>query len=112
MKPDIDEIIEHTIEISEDNEIHVEKIVLFGSIITGDYTDDSDIDIIMVSSDFTSIDYHQRTIDIIWDWDREYGVPDIIPLTPDEFKSKSQDPDDVVSTAIEIGEVYDEFNTQ
>jgi len=38
-------------------------------------------------------------------------VPDIIPLTPDEFKSKSQDPDDVVSTAIEIGEVYDELDT-
>ena len=60
MKPDIDEIIEHTIEVSENNDISVDKIILFGSILKDDFTDD--IDIVMVSSDFTAIDYHQRTV--------------------------------------------------
>ena len=110
MKPDIDEIIEHTIEVSENNDISVDKIILFGSILTNKFTDESDIDIILVSLDFESIDYHQRTVDIIWDWDREYGIPDIIPLTPDEFNAKSNDSDDVVFTAIDTGEVYDEFD--
>jgi len=47
-------------------------------------------------------------VNIIWDWNREYGIPDIIPLTPTEFESN--DPDDMVSTAIETGKVYDEFD--
>ena len=47
-------------DILEKNEIHVNKMVLFGSYATGNNMPDSDIDLAVISDDFKDKDYWER----------------------------------------------------
>jgi len=46
--------------IIENKKIKLSKIILFGSFANGTYKKGSDIDIILISEDFSSMDYWQR----------------------------------------------------
>jgi predicted nucleotidyltransferase len=43
--------------ILERKDVTVDKIILYGSFARGDYRDDSDIDLIVISDDFASLNY-------------------------------------------------------
>ena len=70
--------------------IDVEKVIFFGSRLKGDNTADSDIDLLIVSSDFEGIKYFKRASNLYYIWDQPYDI-DIICLTPDEVKSKQME---------------------
>ncbi len=63
-KKQVIEIINRFHQILETKSISPAKIVLFGSFARGNYTEHSDIDLIVVSDDFIGKDYWER-IDIL-----------------------------------------------
>ncbi|MFH1121001.1 MAG: nucleotidyltransferase domain-containing protein [Bacteroidota bacterium] len=89
-KTAIDEIILHLRTQLSLNGLNVESIALFGSAMTGELNEDSDIDLIIVSSDFRNKDIFERselTMKPEIETLRKFKIPmDIINLTPDEYK--------------------------
>jgi predicted nucleotidyltransferase len=69
--------------------IRVEKVILFGSVAKGKIHQDSDIDLIILSSDFEKIDFLKRLI-LLSRIRRELkkSMPmDVLAYTPKEFKN-------------------------
>lgn len=73
--------------------LNLKKIILFGSQITGKATEESDIDIVIISDDFNDKDIFERTR-LIKEPEimtiKKFMIPlDIITLTPEEFQSET-----------------------
>jgi len=91
-------------EIAAGNSIELEKAIAFGSRVRGDYTERSDIDIILVSPDFEGVPVARRSREFYLDWNYEQlPEPEFICLTPDEFDSKRKKDPHIVRTAVEEG---------
>ncbi|MBI5393639.1 nucleotidyltransferase domain-containing protein [Candidatus Woesearchaeota archaeon] len=67
----------------------VKKILLFGSLARGEFTKQSDIDLIVISDSFRNKKSFQRSPKIHMEWDLDYPV-DFICLTKKEFEKKKQ----------------------
>ena len=62
------------------------KVILYGSYADGTYREDSDIDIVIISDDFTGKSFWER-IDIMSDVIYEIFAPiEAVGLTPDEWE--------------------------
>lgn len=72
--------------------VRLKKIILFGSRARGDSSEDSDVDVLMISEDFEGKKYFKRSPELygLWDWSKGYEV-DIICLTPEEFRKKKKE---------------------
>ncbi len=73
--------------------VSVSKIILFGSQARGNATQESDVDIVVISRDFEKRDIYKR-LELIKDAEiatiKKFMIPlDIIMMTPEEFKSGS-----------------------
>lgn len=64
-----------------------ELIVLFGSRSRGDYREDSDYDLLIVSRKFTGVPYTDRMTEFYFVWPYPYDL-ELITLTPEEFDEK------------------------
>jgi predicted nucleotidyltransferase len=53
-------IIHHFKDLLEQKEVKVDKIILFGSFARGNYNEISDIDLIVISDDFGTMNYWER----------------------------------------------------
>jgi len=77
----------------EQNGLHVSKVILFGSQAKGEATEDSDVDIVVLSDDFRNKDIFERvrlTMDAEVLTIKKFMIPfDIITMTPEEFESGS-----------------------
>lgn len=63
-----------------------EKVILYGSRATGAATADSDIDIVVISGDFSGKGFWER-VDLLSDVIYEIFEPlDVVALTPDEWE--------------------------
>ena len=74
--------------ITED--IHVDELIIFGSYLEGTATDQSDVDVIVVSRDFQKMDSDQR-LDLLYH--RSIHIrPEIHPwgFTPEEIQAASE----------------------
>jgi hypothetical protein len=73
--------------------IHVDSIALFGSALTGIMDKDSDIDLIIISSDFINLDLFERakmTMKPETETIRKFKIPmDILNLSPDEYNDSN-----------------------
>lgn len=68
----------------------VQKVLLFGSRATGKAKPWSDIDIVVISKNFSKYQKHRERIEKMYDyWDFEYPV-DFLCYTPQEFKILSK----------------------
>lgn len=65
--------------------IGAERIILFGSYARGDFDEDSDVDLLLVSKKFRKKDFHRRFEGLWLKWDLDLPV-DFIPYTPEEFE--------------------------
>lgn len=77
----------------EQKDLSIEKIILFGSFARGTATEESDIDIVVVSKDFKNKDIFERAR-LIMEAEvatiRKFMIPlDIITMTPEEFESET-----------------------
>ncbi|ODS33988.1 MAG: nucleotidyltransferase [Candidatus Scalindua rubra] len=77
----------------EQKDLHIEKIILFGSQVTGATTEESDIDIVIVSNDFKNKNIFDRanlTMEAEVKTIKKFMIPfDIITLTPEELESET-----------------------
>ncbi len=72
----------------ESKGIKAEKIILFGSYATGQYREDSDIDIVVISRDFQNKSYWER-IDILSEAIYDIFEPiEATAFTPQEWQSR------------------------
>jgi len=67
--------------------VSVEAVYLFGSIARGDYTADSDVDLVIVSGDWGRYSMEERLSLLyrLWRWERDATL---IPLTPGELRDR------------------------
>ncbi len=90
--------------------LNISKIIVFGSQVEGEATDESDIDIIIISEDFRGKDIFQRAM-LTKDAEiltiRRFMIPlDIITLTSEEFENENS----LIAEYARNGElVYDKF---
>ena len=72
--------------------INLTEIIVFGSRIKGDYTDRSDIDILLISKDFEGQKWYKRPGVFYRYWDyKNLPEPEIICYTPQEFERKKNE---------------------
>lgn len=62
----------------------IEKLIFFGSRVGNKYSQDSDIDLIVVSDDFKRLDFFERVSKMYDYWDLDYPV-DFLCYTTEEF---------------------------
>ena len=68
--------------------IQMDKIIFFGSHVSGKPNKNSDIDLIVVSKSFRKHVFRERAIGFYDYWDLDYPV-DFLCYTPEEFKKLS-----------------------
>ncbi|MFH1637314.1 MAG: nucleotidyltransferase domain-containing protein [Candidatus Woesearchaeota archaeon] len=81
--------------------INVEKMILFGSRAKGNANRTSDVDILLISKDFTGKKYFRRSPELYMLWDYDCDV-DILCLTKEELKKK-QGQISIISQAVKEG---------
>jgi hypothetical protein len=89
-------------------EFKIEKAIIFGSRIRGDYLEESDIDLILVSDDFKNIPFTDRMGKVYTYYNaKELKVPlELICYTKKEFQHKSKIPG-LVQDALKEGIIID-----
>lgn len=89
-KGTIKDIIHFLRELLIKDGLHVDSIALFGSALTGDMHEDSDIDLIIISSDFKDKDLFERsqmTLKPEIATFKKFKVSmDILNLSPEEYE--------------------------
>jgi predicted nucleotidyltransferase len=79
-------IIERLKNILEQREVKVNKIILFGSYARGNYNESSDIDLVIISDDFETMNYWER-IDFLSGAIYEIFEPiEALSFTPSEWE--------------------------
>ncbi len=79
----------------------LKKMIFFGSRATGKEHEDSDIDLIIVSDKFKSLNFIKRAAKMYNYWDMDYPV-DFLCFTPEEFEKKTRGVS-IVSEAVKEG---------
>ena len=74
---------------SVSKELTVDKLLFFGSQATGKARKDSDIDLLIVSSNFRRVKPFKRAVKLYDYWHLDYPV-DFLCLTPEEFTKKKK----------------------
>lgn len=92
-KSKVTRIIKFLEGILRERGLNISKIILFGSHAKGGATDESDIDLVIVSADFRRKDIFKR-IELTKDAEimtiKKFMVPlDIITMTPEEYESET-----------------------
>ncbi len=87
-KKDVLNILRHLKGLLESKNIHVDKLILFGSWAKGTQQEGSDIDVVVVSNDFNGKDYWSR-INILSEAIYQVLAPiQAVAMTPQEWENK------------------------
>ncbi len=102
---DVREVIKFLAKCLRENGVEPLRVILFGSQSRGEATEESDIDIVVLSESFSNKGIFERA-DMIKGAEREtirhFLVPlDVIPMTPEEFDSGSS----IIAEYAKSGEV-------
>jgi predicted nucleotidyltransferase len=88
-KATIDGVVDFLMQSLLKNGIQVDSIALFGSALNGNMDKESDIDLIIISTDFINLDLFERaklTMKPETETLRKFKIPmDIINLSPEEY---------------------------
>jgi len=89
----------------KDKGLNISKIILFGSQAKGESTEESDIDILIISNDFRNKDIFER-VELIKEAEiktiKKFMIPlDIITMTQEEFESETS----LIAEYVKDGEV-------
>jgi predicted nucleotidyltransferase len=87
--------------IKVEERFNPKKIILFGSRARGDHLNDSDYDVIVVSSSFRDVHFLDRLTMLFELWDYDFDL-DILAYTPEEFEEKQREIG-VVNEAVKEG---------
>ena len=92
-------------------EFSLERIIVFGSVANGTYTETSDPDLLVVMhTDLRPFDREAAVLKAVRDIDL---AKDVFVLTPEEFVELSEDPWDFTSEIVRMGRVvYDSHDSR
>jgi uncharacterized protein len=80
-------------ELLKERHIKVDKIIIFGSRIKGAFTEDSDIDVAIISQNFEGKDVFEKAEmlkGLKWDLIEKFKIPfDIVPISLNEWRKSS-----------------------
>ena len=82
--------------------LSLSRLILFGSRARGDFKEDSDFDLIIVSDDFEGVKSYERGGELRMDWGYDYSV-DMICLTNSEFNKVKDNRQTVIGLAVREG---------
>ncbi|HLD59251.1 MAG TPA: nucleotidyltransferase domain-containing protein [archaeon] len=82
--------------------IKIEKIILFGSRAKGNFSEESDFDLMVVSNNFAKKPFYKRPIELYSKWKLDYPL-ELICYTEEELKQKLKNPYSTASQAIKTG---------
>jgi|GEM_PF-2796008 len=100
----IDRVRENLFNTAEAVSYSLREVIVFGSRIREDYRPESDVDVLIVSSDFEGVKPYKRPRAFYRGWDYEaLPDPEFICLTPEEFEVRQQRSPHIVRTAVEEG---------
>ena len=100
-KSSIINLVKEYISRLKENNISVEKVLLFGSIMRGTSREDSDIDIAVISSSFKGDRYSDRRLIVPLRRGIDSRI-DPIPFTPEDYAEGGILIDEIKSTGQEI----------
>ncbi|HIH69796.1 nucleotidyltransferase family protein [Methermicoccus shengliensis] len=83
----------------------IKKAIIFGSAARGEFKEDSDIDLIIVSGEFKGKSALKRPVQLYLEWDLNYPV-DFICYTTEEFENLKNRPS-IVREALREGVVVE-----
>lgn len=85
---ELKKIIDSYIAVLESQNIHVERVILYGSQARGTARPDSDVDIVVISKDLARIAFPER-LEVLSKATLHIAAPlEVIGYTPDEIKNK------------------------
>ncbi len=91
-------------DVAAEQGMELSEVIVFGSRVRSDYRERSDIDLLIVSPDFSGTAWNKRPGPFYEAWDyEELPTPEFICLTPDEFQEKREKDPHIVRTAVEEG---------
>lgn len=96
----LEQLQEYKSRISAD--LHVERMLLFGSRASGKADSQSDVDLLIVSPDFSKVRFIQRSIPLYRQWHLDHPV-DILCYTPEEVREKDKTSWGIVHQALKTG---------
>ncbi|NIR47009.1 nucleotidyltransferase domain-containing protein [candidate division KSB1 bacterium] len=67
--------------------LHIQKMIVFGSRTRGDHLVDSDFDVIVVSKDFKGVKFVERPVALYQYWPYDEAL-ELLCYTPEEFERK------------------------
>jgi len=70
--------------------INIERVIVFGSRARGDYLEDSDVDLIIISKDFEGVSFYERMDKLILLWESPLDL-EALCYTPEEFEQKKKE---------------------
>ncbi|MBU3923792.1 MAG: nucleotidyltransferase domain-containing protein [Nanoarchaeota archaeon] len=82
---------------------NIGKLILFGSRARGDFREDSDFDLIVVSDEFEGVRSFKRAPELYSAWDSDNYSVDFICLTSSEFERMKDNRQTVVGLAVGEG---------
>jgi len=85
--------------------LSLDKMILFGSYARNKQSEDSDVDLLVVSDDFENIKSFKRAKDLYLDWDVDVDV-DFVCLTNKELKKKRNEVG-IISEALKEGVIIE-----
>jgi predicted nucleotidyltransferase len=92
------------LELARENDVTIDQLVLFGSRARDDYTEESDVDLVLVSEDFEGSKWYRRGEEFQYGWDYgELPAPEFICVTPEEFEERKKKKADIIREAFETG---------
>ena len=94
-------IIEKYIEVVKKNKINVEKVYLFGSYARGTATEDSDIDIAIISNDFKGDRFVDRRLLVPLRRQIDWRI-EPIPFRPEDFHEYHPLAVEIIRNGIEL----------
>ena len=80
----------------------IDRIVFFGSRARGNFGEESDFDLILVSDDFEKMPLHKRGIKAYLEWKEKYPL-ELLCLTNKEFNEKRKNAWSIVFEALKNG---------
>jgi len=85
--------------------LSLDKMILFGSYARNKQSEDSDVDLLVVSDDFENVKSFKRAKDLYLDWDVDVDV-DFVCLTNKELKKKRNEVG-IISEALKEGVIIE-----
>lgn len=70
--------------------IKLDRLILFGSRAKGTYNQESDFDLVVVSSDFKKTPWYKRSVELHLLWKEDYPI-ELLCYTPEEFERKKKE---------------------